>query len=263
MEWVSENRLRSVLLVITLGMTAQFGIGLSAGVTGFVFALVLVTIQAAALLHLPDKLQTAKENHSLLGVCLYGGSIVTALLVSVTASVATLSAYEDAALQSHQKRIALEQAVTGYMEAGYVTKALTVQEDLDALPISQPTGLQSAAQRLETLTGVDGMVTISIFVIMLALMLDGYVLMLREPVTPVTETVTQPETDTMRVDKVSQPPLPAPQLPAELQDVFVAVQAGQIESASVRNVRQLLSCSQQRAVEIARLCRQAQLELEV
>ena len=266
MEWLTQNRLRNLLLLITLAMTAKFGFGLASGITGMMFAVVLVAVQAAALLHLPAKVREAKDNGSDLAVLLYGGSIALALLVSVVASVATLSAAEDSALQDLKEREVLEQAIAGYMDAGYITRALETKAELDALPVVLPSGLQSAAMRLETVTGVDGMMTISVFVILLALMLDGYVLVLGNShgVTPrhdsvVTEplpvVMSQAQMDFGESQQYDVTVEHKAGWPPEVHIVIKAHQSGELPKLTVNGVREYLGCAQEKARQVAKICK--------
>ena len=116
-----------------------------AAFTALLFAISLVLIQAAALLHIPPLFIRAREQDNGLLMALYGGSVVMALLLSVMASIATLSGSFEAESAAREERKTLQAAIDGYMDAGYVTKALSVKADLDQLPEVQVSPLAAAA----------------------------------------------------------------------------------------------------------------------
>ena len=252
----TQKHLRNTLLTVTLVMTGCFGWSLAPGYQGALFAITLVAMQGAALLHLPAMFQEEKGKDSGLGMLVYGGCIVAVIAVSIIASVATLAAAEDQDMQVRQQRETLQQAINGYMERDYVTRALEVQKELDALPVIEPTGLHSAALRVEQVTSLPGVTVVNAFIILLALMLDGFVILLsgNTTVTPVNKIAPELHeiTDEQPVTITVTP---------EVQSVIEALDNGKIERLSVRQVRDLLKCSQRDAMTITRTCKQLELKV--
>ncbi len=273
----TQKHLRHTLSLVTLAMTALFGWSLASGLAALLFAVSMVGIQAAALLFLPEKFLLAKRADNFPVMVLHGAVIVAAVLVSVSASIATLSGAEDVAMSSRQERETLKTAIDGYMSAGYITKALEVKTELESLPEPVPSELNSAAVRLEKLTGVSGVVLVNGFIALLALLLDVTVVLLAAtPATNATFTMGMPEKNNSHTVTLNENPLhalkteavpvmaePKPQeaVPGEVQAVLSAMQSGKINKPTVRQVRDLLRCSQADAINIARACRQLELTL--
>ncbi len=259
----TQKHIHHGLALVSFSMTGLFGFSLASGFPAFLFAVSMVLIQAGALLYMPEKFMQAKQKDSGLEMALYGGAVVIALLLSVTASVATLSGSYDQTASSMKERATLQNAIDGYMEAGYITKALTIQQQLEALPEIEITPLASAAVRVEAVTGIDGAVLVTSFITALALMLDVFVILLRShavtiPVTPVTQASYAPVTpDVQAVPAVTLSGIVTP----EVQAVLSAMNDGLIQKPSVREIRQLLRCSQNQAALIARNCRQLELSI--
>lgn len=249
----SKKHIRGGLACVSFAMTGAFGLSLSSGVTALLFAVSMVLIQTAALLHLPEQFLKAKSDDHGLAMVLYGGAITGALLLSVIASVATLSGSYEKDAQAMAERATLQAAVDGYIEAGYITRSLEVREQLQALPRVEITPLMAAAQQVEALTGIHGASLVSGFITALALMLDGFVILLAgHTVTRVTAHVTPLVTEE---SNATEP------LPPEIQTVFQAMDDGLITKPSVREVRELLRCSQSHAIRISQICRQLELSL--
>ena len=150
----TQKHIRNGLATISFCMTGLFGFSLANGFPAFLFAVSMVLIQAGALLYMPEKFIQAKDNDSGVGMALYGGAVVTALLLSVTASVATLSSSYDKSVTAITERATLQAAIDGYIAAGFITKALTVKEQLEVLPEIEVTPLTSSAYRVEAATGI-------------------------------------------------------------------------------------------------------------
>ena len=250
----SKKHIRGGLACVSFAMTGAFGFSLSSGVTALLFSVSMVLIQMAALLHLPEKFLQAKSEDCGVSMALYGGAIVGALLLSVTASVATLSGSYERDAQAMREHETLQAAVDGYLEAGYITRSLEVQKQLEALPEIEVTPLMAAANRIEALTGIDGASLVSGFISTLALMLDGFVILLAgNAVTPLVTPVTH--------YPVTQESHATEPLPPEVQTVLQAMDDGLITKPSVREVRELLRCSQSHAIRVSQLCRQLELSL--
>lgn len=267
----TNKHIRNGLASVSFVMTGLFGFSLATGFTGVLFAISMVLIQAAALLHLPGKLQQARDKDSGAEMALYGASIVTALLLSVTASVATLSgSYEQAAMAVAEYNT-LQTAVDGYMEAGFITRALEVKQELDALPQPEVTPLIAAANRVTAFTGWEGSQLVTGFIAALALMLDLFVILLTSngvtvvTQAPIMDKQPQPESQASHQapPQVHIAPEVQPQLhiTPEVQAVVNAINDGLIRKPSVREVRELLRCSQSDAMNIARTCRQLELSI--
>ncbi|AMO56575.1 hypothetical protein GZ77_03800 [Endozoicomonas montiporae] len=257
----TQKHLRNTLLTITLIMTFGFGWSLAPGYQGGLFALTLVTMQAAALLQLPAMFQEEKRKDSGWGMLVCGGSVVAVVAFSVMASVATLSAAEDRDMQIRQQRETLQSAINGYMARDYVTRALEVQKELDALPVIQPTGLYSAAVRIEQVTPLPGVTVVNGFIVLVALMLDGLVILLSRSTQPVTNRLYSEAPQAPVTHEVTEQPPVTISVTPEVQSVIEALDNGKIERLSVRQVRDLLKCSQSDAMTITRTCKQLELKV--
>ncbi len=270
----TQKHIHHGLALVSFSMTGLFGFSLSNGVTALLFAVSMVLIQAGALLYMPEKFMQAKQKYSGFEMALYGGAVVTALLLSVTASVATLSGSYDQTATAMKERATLQSAIDGYIDAGYITKALTVQEQLEALPEIEITPLASAAVRVEAATGIHGATLVTGFITALAFMLDLFVILLRSNIVtiPVTQlsngvtindsVVTQASNAPVTPDiQLNQPVTLSDNVTPEVQAVLSAMNEGLIQKPSVREIRQLLRCSQNQAALIARNCRQLELSI--
>ncbi len=251
---------RNGLATISFTMTGLFGLSLASGFTGILFAISMVLIQAGALIHMPEKFNQAKDKNSGLEMMVYGGTIIIALLLSVTASVATLSSNFEQSVANMTERETLQSAIDGYMEAGYITKALAVKKELEVLPDVEITPLSSAARQVEKATSWQGSSIITGFITTLAFMLDLFVILLtsngQSNVTVVTPEKIPPDQNSS-VSNQQQEVVVTP----DVQAVFNAMNDGIIKRLSVREVRQLLRCSQADAMNIARTCRQLELSI--
>ena len=284
----TQKHIHHGLALVSFGMTGLFGFSLASGLAALLFAVSLVLIQASSLLFMPERFRQAKQKDSGIEMLLYGGVIVSALLLSMVASVATLSgSYEQSAL-SQAERASLQKAMDGYIEAGYITKGLAVHDQLEALPEIEVTPLSSAAARVEAVTGVEGSLLVTAFITLLAFLLDLSVILLNrhtvtqtsnkryavtEPVTEASNTEStdiQPSANLQKVTEASnteshytvtdEPPALAQTTP-EVRAVVEALNDGLIKKPSVREIRQLLRCSQNHAALIARNCRQLELSI--
>ena len=268
----TQKHIHNSLALVSFGMTGLFGFSLASGVTALLFALSLVLIQAAALLFMPARFMQAKQKDSGLELLLYGGVIVSALLLSMVASVATLSGSYEQSASAMAEKASLQKAMDGYIEAGYITKGLAVREQLEALPDAEVTPLASAANRIEAATGIEGAALVTAFITLLAFLLDLSVILLNgHSVTKssngvtryaVTEEQDDIEGSNDRYSVIEEPVTPAlTQTTPEVRAVFEALNDGIIKKPSVREIRQLLRCSQNHAAQIARNCRQLELSI--
>ncbi len=278
----TQKHLHHGLALVSFGMTGMFGFSLASGVTALLFAVSMVMIQSSALLFMPERFQEAKKKDSGTEMALYGGVIVSALLLSMVASVATLSGSYEKSASDRAERESLQAAVDGYIEAGFITKGLAVREQIEALPELEVTPLASAADRVEAITGVSGAILVTTFITLLAFLLDlSVILTSSHAVTKnsnarysVTEAVTERSNEEYEVkqpvldvgNNVSDCPVTdeSPVLEQATPEVMAVVNAlneGVIKKPSVREIRQLLRCSQNHAAHIARNCRQLELSI--
>ena len=254
----SQKHTRNSLSLISFTMTAIFGWSLASGFTALLFAISMVLIQAAALLHIPPLFLKVKEQDNGLLMALYGGAVVMALLLSVMASIATLSGSFESEAAAREEQKTLQAAIDGYMEAGYITKGLAVKEQLDQLPQLEVSPLAAAAIRIEDTTGIQGETLVTGFITSLAVMLDLFIVMLSGSLSASSQTVishsqSQPEPQAQ--------PEPHTFMQPEVVTVVDALNNGEIKRLSVREVRSLLRCSQAHAATIARTCRQLELTI--
>ena len=261
-----QKHIHHGLALVSFGMTAIFGFSLASGFTALLFALSMVLIQAGALLYLPERFMQAKAKDSGLEMVLYGGVILLALLLSVTASVATLSGSYERSESTLKERATLQAAVDGYIEAGYITKAMTVRQELEALPETEAYPLAVAALRIESITGFNGGSLVTGFITTLALLLDLFVVLLRGQTAAQDLPKSRDKSEHSESEAVTAPSnepvtLPSQRITPEVQAVLSAMNDGLIKKPSVREIRQLLRCSQNHAAQIARNCRQLELSI--
>lgn len=271
----TQKHIHHGLSLVSFGMTGLFGFSLASGLAALLFAASLVLIQAAALLFMPERFRQARQKDSGLEMLLYGGVIVSALLLSMVASVATLSGSYEQSASAQSERAALQKAMDGYIKAGYVTKGLAVRDQLEALPDIEVTPLASAAARVEAVTGIEGALLVTVFITLLAFLLDLSVILLnshsvtkssntRYAVTEGSNTLTFPEIQD-KYQTASECYAVTNETPAqttpEVRAVVEALNDGLIKKPSVREIRQLLRCSQNQAAQIARNCRQLELSI--
>lgn len=270
----TQKHVQHGLALVSFSMTGLFGCSLATGVTALLFAGSMVLIQAAALLFLPEPFRQAKRKDSGLAMALYGGVMVAALLLSMTASVATLSGSYEQSASAMAERASLQKAMDGYIDAGYITKGLSVRKQLDALPDVEVSPLASAANRVEAMTGIHGPSLITGFITLLALLLDVSIILLNRPVisnsvTQASYAVTEPDNPVTHgrnsgysvTEEPVTPALTVANVTPEIRAVIDALNDGLINKPSVREIRQLLRCSQNQAALIARNCRQLELSI--
>lgn len=262
----TQKHIHHGLALVSFSMTGLFGFSLSNGVTALLFAVSMVLIQAGALLYMPERFMQAKQKDSGIEMALYGGTVIAALLLSITASVATLSGSYDLSASSMKEHTTLQGAIDGYMEAGYITKALEVKQELDAMPGPDISPLISTANRVTTVTGWEGSHLVTGFIATLAFMLDLFVILLASNAVTTVTTVTQapvtekkPQPEEQSSYQPQSHVQPQYQITPEVQAVFTAINDGLIRKPFVREVRDLLRCSQADAMNIAKTCRQLEL----
>ncbi|UYM14041.1 hypothetical protein [Endozoicomonas euniceicola] len=261
---MKQQYLKNFLAAISLTMTASFAWGLAPGFAGFLIAAALTGVQASAMLYMPSKLKDAISAENGLGITVYGLTIVSALLLSVVASVATLSAGDSDGSALRQKRASLQQRIDVFIEHDRVTQAGQLQEQLDSLPVPSVTPLQEFGGRVQTVTGIEGNTVINTVIVGIGLLLDLTVLLMGVNLVPSPELQNrslsgagvQPEQVNQEAEAIRQVP-PSPEVLA----VFQAISDGVIHAPTVRSVRELLKCSQRQAQLVAANCRQIEKQL--
>lgn len=273
---------RTLLVLISLAATFVFLMGMGSGVGVLLFAAGGTLAQIAALIWLPVITTQSWSEGRLLMATASGSALVMVLLISVTGSVSILSGLVDEQQQAAGQRVALESLLMAKQESANrlialdrVTKAQPIlkeveqlREKLNALPA--PSGFYLAAQRVG---GNQAGQVVTVIIVTLSALLDAVVLLLgsvtqtvTSPVTrasgAVTQTVTQAVTP---VTTKTVPLLPTviPSNDPELVAVQEAIEAGHIKQPSVRSVRDMLGCGQKRAMEIARIFRDAEEQMEL
>lgn len=255
---------RALLVTFSLIATFVFLLGMGSGVTALLFAVGGCLTQLATLLFMPDRMLLAWSNGRLVEASLCCVALVLVVLVSVVGSASILSALVDEQGQIAQRRDALQQMATARLESANrlialdrISKAQPLLDEhsvllkqAEALP--SPSGFYVAAVRIG---GEQAQGLITGVIVVLSLLLDGVALLLglnhRASVAS--------DDDHPTVYRV----LPADEYQDDLLAVREAIEAGDMKTVSVRNVRAALGCSQQKAMEIARLCRAADQELSL
>ncbi len=255
---------RALLITFSLIATFVFLLGMGSGVTALLFAAGGCLTQLATLLFMPDRMLLAWSNGRLVEASLCCVALVLVVLVSVVGSASILSALVDEQGQIAQQRGALQQMAAARLESANrlialdrISKAQPLLDEYavllkQAAALPSPSGFYVAAVRIG---GEQAQGLITGVIVVLSLLLDGVALLLGLDRKPVFAEVT-PEATVYRV-------LPDDEYRADLVAVQAAIESGDIQTVSVRNVRAALGCSQQKAMEIARLCRAADQELSL
>lgn len=276
---------RTLMVLLSLTATFLFLVGMGNGAGAILFAAGGVLAQIAALLWLPGIAMRSWYEGQLLAASMAGIALGTVLLISVAGSVSILSGLvDDQQTESH--RVTLEALLLSKQESankligmGHVTKAQPILEEVQQLQselsnLPAQSGFYLAAKRVG---GEHAGTVVTVIIVAIAVLLDGVTLLLgldntRQPVfvrqerevnaTVYEQTVTPAQPQPQHQPKQEQQLLP-PAYAAEFVTVVNALQQGDIRSASVRNVRTLLKCSQEKATEIARICREANSQLDM
>ena len=247
---------RAALVALSLAATFAFLAGMGSGFTSILFALGGTLTQAAALLYLPGVMLQAWDNGRLSVATLSGASLAVVVLISVAGSASILSGLVDEQAQVAVQRAGLLAMASAKQESAdrlialdRITKAqplleevATIRAQVNELPA--PSGFYLAAQRLG---GVNADTLITVVIVALSLLLDGVALLLG----------IDNRVEVVEVVKRE----PVEEYNSELKEVRAALDAGDLATPSVRNVRALLGCSQTKALEVARLLRAAEEQM--
>lgn len=268
--------IRGAMVTLSLMATFAFLVGMGSGFTAVLFAAGGTLTQLAALLFLPDRMRQFWLEGRLLVALLSAMALMLVVLVSVAGSASILSGLIDESAGLAQQRSSLMTLAAAKQESANrlialdrVTKAqpllsevTAIQEQVAALPAIS--GFYIAAQRLGG-GYAEGLITAVI--VMLSLLLDGVALLLgvsnrdsEAGVTPVSMSNRYQEQQGNPVYIVADP-LPRVTYQTELKEIRLAIDAGDMKQASVRDIRGLLGCGQQKAMEIARLFKMAEDQL--
>lgn len=285
---------RSMLVALSLAATFCFLVGMGSGIGAILFACGGVLTQLAALLWLPGIAQQAWQAGQLLRSITAGAALVTVLLISVSGSVSILSGLVDEQQQAAGQRQSLESLMLAKQESANrlialdrVTKAQPILDEVAVLreqlaTLPSPSGFYLAADRIG---GDKAATVVTVVIVAVALLLDGITLLLGDNrrVVTVTQSATDPLTRALEgvihgsaSSESGQPEVTVPKqrvvlsLPEnivsndpELAAVKEAIEAGELRQISVRNVRELLGCGQKKAMEVARIFREAQEQVEL
>ena len=255
---------RALLITFSLIATFVFLLGMGSGVTALLFAVGGCLTQLATLLFIPDRMLLAWSNGRLVEAALCCVALVLVVLVSVVGSASILSALVDEQGQIAQRRDAIQQMANARLESANrlialdrISKAQPLLDEYsvllkqaEALPL--PSGFYIAAVRIG---GEQAQGLITCVIVVLSLLLDNVALLLglnhrgsvaNDDVHPAVYRV-----------------LPVDEYRDDLLAVREAIESGDMKTVSVRNVRAALGCSQQKAMEIAKLCRTADQELSL
>ena len=249
--------IRAALIGLSLIATFFFLVGMGSGFGAVLFATGGTLTQAAALLYLPDLMFKAWDNNRLIVSGLSGSALAVVVLISVAGSASILSGLTEESAQVASKRAGLVALAQAKQESAdrlialdRITKAQPLLKEVEELnarisELPTPSGFYLAAQRIGG-TRADSL--ISTVILALSLLLDGVALLLGIESRPETvEVITEPDPERD----------PALEYKREVLEIRKAIQEGELNAPSVRSVRALLGCSQNKAVEIAKLCRAA------
>ena len=262
--------IRGLMVSLSLMATFAFLFGLGSGFTAVLFAGGGTLTQLAALLYLPDNMRQCWQNGQLLMASLSATALVLMVLISVAGSASILSGLIDNQARLADQRSSLMAMAAAKQESANrlialdrVTKAqpllsevTTIHQQIAELPLVS--GFYIAAHRLGG-QYAEGVITGVI--VLLSLLLDGVTLLLGLSNRNDNASVTSREQPDNSVFIVAKPPLPVVTYHNELNEVRLAIESGDMKSATVRDIRALLGCGQQKAMEIARVFKMAEDQL--
>ena len=265
---------RGLMVSLSLMATFAFLLGLGSGFTAVLFAGGGTLTQLAALLYLPGNMRECWQNGRLLMALLSAGALVLVVMVSVAGSASILSGLiDDQAQQANQRSVLMAMAAAKQESANrlialdWVTKAQPLLDEVTAInhqiaELPSVSGFYLAAQRLGG-QYADGLITG--IIVLLSLLLDSVTLLLgvnnRDDETTVTGSNMGTQKSGNTVYIMSEPPLPVITYQHELKEIRLAIESGDMKSATVRDIRALLGCGQQKAMEIARVFKIAEDQL--
>ena len=266
--------IRGLMVGLSLMATFAFLLGLGSGFTAILFAGGGTLTQLAALLYLPDRMRQCWHDGQLLMASLFVGALVLVVMVSVTGSASILSGLiDDQAKQAGQRSTLVAMAAAKQESANrlialdHVTKAQPLLNEVTAIhqqiaELPSVSGFYLAAQRFggqyaeKLITGI---------IVLLSALLDGVTLLLGVSNRDDRSSITARNMDTREAGNpiyiVAEPPLPMATYQHELKEVRLAIESGDMKSATVRDIRALLGCGQQKAMEIARVFKMAEDQL--
>lgn len=265
--------IRGLMVGLSLMATFAFLLGLGSGFTAILFAGGGTLTQLAALLYLPDRMRQCWHDGQLLMASLFVGALVLVVMVSVAGSASILSGLiDDQAKQAGQRSTLVAMAAAKQESANrlialdHVTKAQPLLNEVTAIyqqiaELPSVSGFYLAAQRFGG-QYAEGLITGVI--VLLSLLLDGVTLLLGVSNRDDRASVTARNMDTREANPiyiVAEPPLPVATYQHELKEVRLAIESGDMKSATVRDIRALLGCGQQKAMEIARVFKMAEDQL--
>ncbi|CAM3511094.1 hypothetical protein [Parendozoicomonas haliclonae] len=255
--------IKGALVTLSLVTTFMFLLGIGSGFSALLIATAGTLVQAACLIFMPVTISESWQQGRLINAVLSVLVMVTVVLLSVVGSTSILSGLVAEQEQLSGQRNAMQaladsklDSANKLIELGYITKAQPLLEESQGLhallsDMEQPSGFYMAAQRIagdradELTTGI---------IVILSLLLDTVSILL---VSPRASSVTPVTTFDTGYPNYSSPVYGRP----EVSLVLSAVEQGYIEAPTVRNVRMLLNCAQGKAVEVARMCREAEQSL--
>ena len=264
---------RGLMVGLSLMATFAFLLGLGSGFTAILFAGGGTLTQLAALLYLPDRMRQCWHDGQLLMALLSVGALVLVVMVSVAGSASILSGLiDDQARQAGQRSALVAMAAAKQESANRlialdrVTKAQPLLDEVTAIhqqiaELPSVSGFYLAAQRFGG-QYAEGLITGVI--VLLSLLLDGVTLLLGVSNRDDRASVTARNMDTREANPVyivAEPPLPVATYQHELKEVRLAIESGDMKSATVRDIRALLGCGQQKAMDIARVFKMAEDQL--
>ncbi len=247
---------RAALVTLSLTATFFFLLGIGSGAGAVLFAIGGTVTQAAVLFFMPGLMVNAWDNEQLPIASAAAFALGLVILISVTGSVSILSglAGEDAQEAREYARLSAlaeskQASADKLIQKEYITKAQPLLNEVELLntrikALPTPSGFYIAAQRV---AGANAETLITAVILALSVLLDVIALLLGIEIKPATK------------KEVITPRQPQP--PEEVGKVLEALEDGTIERLSVRQVRGLLKCSQNKASQVANICKQLQLQL--
>ena len=268
-----QTVIRGVLVFLSLLATFVFLVGLGSGFAAILFALGGTVIQLTALLYLPGLMTEAWSNDRLIVSGLSCFALVAVVLISVAGSASILSGLAEEDAQAASERAGLVALANAKQESAdrlialdHISRAQPILEEVAEIRaqitnLPAPSGFYLAAQRI---AGTNAYTLITVVILTLALLLDGIILLLGIESQPQTVDVISETREEAQPQPQPEPqPTSTQEYERELLEIRKAIKAGELNAPSVRSVRALLGCSQNKAIEVARLCRAAEQQMSL
>ena len=256
---------KAMLIVLSVMTTFLFLLGAGTGVSAVLIACAAVILQLFAMLFMPGMIRDYYLRDNLVISSLTALFVLMLILLSVYGSVSVLNTQMQTDIHIMQEQSELNQliqqklqVVDRYIELDRLKLAKPFQDDVlelrEALKnLPEISGFYTAAI---TLLPDRPAVIVTIVTVTLAILLDAGILLLSIPASACNHSVQNVMLQEYCHSESEQKYIP------EIEQVKNALIEGTIPRCTVKNVRELLKCGQDKAADVARIFRQLEIDLE-